>query len=72
MPLKILHFSLVLLGGRASFERTEIAAAACAGILLSRVKPVLAGCEFANHRKLLMLLASIAIHAPNLPPLIAQ
>jgi len=49
MPLEVLHFPLVLFGCRPRFERAQVAASTGAGVLLSRVKPVLAGCEFANH-----------------------
>jgi hypothetical protein len=41
MSLEELHRTLVLLGGRATAERTEIAAAPRLWILLARVEPVL-------------------------------
>jgi hypothetical protein len=49
MPLEILHFALVLFGCRTRFKRTQVAASTSAGVLLSRVKPILAGCKFTNH-----------------------
>jgi hypothetical protein len=50
MPLEILHFPLVLFSRRTRFERTQVAASTGAGILLPRVKSVLAGRKFADHR----------------------
>src|SRR5262245_18315820 len=49
MPLEIFHFALVLLGGRASLESTEIAALAGPGNELARIEPVLAGSKLADH-----------------------
>jgi hypothetical protein len=49
MPLEILHVALVFLGGRARFERSEIAALARLGVDLPRVEPVFAGPQFADH-----------------------
>jgi len=52
MPLKVLHLPLMFLGRGAGGEGAEIAALAGAGILLPRVKSILAGSEFANHNDL--------------------
>jgi alkanesulfonate monooxygenase SsuD/methylene tetrahydromethanopterin reductase-like flavin-dependent oxidoreductase (luciferase family) len=49
MPFEILHRAFVLLGGGAGSEGAEIAAAAGLGIYFSRVEPVLAGRQFADH-----------------------
>jgi hypothetical protein len=53
MPLEILHFTFVLLRRRARFEGAEIAATAGLRIKLSRIEPVLARFQFADHLKLL-------------------
>ena len=49
MPLEILHFALVLLGGLARGKRAEVAPLAGARIGLARVEAVFAGGEFADH-----------------------
>ena len=64
MPLKILHFPLVLLGSGAGLKRSQIAAFARAATLFPRVKPVLAGRKFTDHRQFLLSAKAIAIRAP--------
>jgi hypothetical protein len=49
MPLEILHIALVLFGGRARFERTEIAALARLEVDVAGVESVFAGLQFADH-----------------------
>jgi hypothetical protein len=49
MPFEILHFPLMLLGRGPAFERPQVAASTGAGILLSRVQAILAGCQFPDH-----------------------
>jgi hypothetical protein len=51
MMLKILHRSLVFLGCRTGFEGSQVATPASFWVLLSRVQPVLARCQFTNHGK---------------------
>ena len=65
MPLEVLHFPLVLFGCRTRLERAQVAASTGAGILLSRIKPVLAGCKFTDHRGAPFWIDIRAISAPN-------
>ena len=53
MPFEILHGTLVLLGGGAAVEGTEIAASAGLRIYLARIEPVFAGRQFADHWRVL-------------------
>ena len=53
MPFEILHGALVLLGGGAAVEGTEIAASAGLRIYFARIEPVFAGRQFADHWRLL-------------------
>src|ERR1700749_443116 len=52
MPFEILNRALVLLGRGTGAEGAKIAASASLRIFLARIKPVLAGCELADHRYL--------------------
>src|SRR5262249_18026004 len=57
--------ALVLLRGGAARERAEIAPPAGLGVLLTRIQPVLAGRELANHeRRLLMVLDVVVSQNP--------
>jgi hypothetical protein len=49
MPFKVLHFSLVLLCGNSRGKRSEVPPFVSLRIYLSRIQPVLAGFQFANH-----------------------
>jgi hypothetical protein len=49
VPLEILDFALVLLGGRPRTERPQVSPLAGFGIGLARVKPILAALEFPDH-----------------------
>ena len=53
MPFEKLHGALVLLRSGERFEGPEVSALAGLGVLLAGIKPVLAGCELADHITLL-------------------
>jgi hypothetical protein len=62
MPLEILHLALVLLGGRARFERAEIAALARLRVDFAGVEPIFAGLQFAYHEIALVLRSTDGKH----------
>jgi hypothetical protein len=49
VTLEILDVTLMLLRRGAALESAEIAPPPGLGILLARIKPVFAGCQFADH-----------------------
>ncbi len=49
MAFEKLHLALMALGGFQRRKHSQIAPRACVGIALARVKPVVAGFQFANH-----------------------
>lgn len=50
MPLEVLNFPLVFLGRVTGFEGAEVSPLAGYRIFLARIKPVLAGRQFTNHK----------------------
>ena len=50
MVLKVLHRTLVCLGGLSGSERAKVPSTAGLGIFLTRIQPVLAGLQFSNHK----------------------
>ena len=63
MALEVLHLALMLLGRLFRIKRAEIATLAGLGILLPRIKPILAGLESSDHHSLLIQQAG-AIRLP--------
>ena len=49
VPLEILHFAFVLLGGFLGVERAKVATLAGLRILLARIKSILSGFQFPDH-----------------------
>jgi len=53
VPLEILHFAFVLLGGFLGVERAKVATLAGLRILLARIKSILSGFQFSDQDELL-------------------
>jgi hypothetical protein len=69
VPLEVLHCPFVLFGRCAGLKSSEIAPAACFGVLLARVQAVLAGFELSDHRdeslcSFLLLVAFTRLRCP--------
>jgi hypothetical protein len=50
MPLEVLHFALMLLGGSPRMKGAEVAALAGSRIDFPRIEPKLSGRKFPDHR----------------------
>src|SRR2546423_4931792 len=53
MPLEILNFAFVLLGGCFRIERAKVATLPGLRIFLARIKSILSGFQFSDHAELL-------------------
>src|SRR2546423_5372976 len=58
MPLKILNFAFVLLGGCFRIERAKVATLPGLRIFLARIKSILSGFQFSDHDELLIIWAN--------------